>query len=79
MAEINDATKRLKDATDQTLGVLGGSSSSFWGIRMMRLEDIKAGSLIQGMKPGVVIDFLGLHTHTERASLCECIGSRGLI
>ena len=29
MAEINDATKRLKEATDQTLGVLGGSSSSF--------------------------------------------------
>lgn len=46
---------------------------------MMRLEDIKAGALIQGIEPGVVIDFLGLHTHTERASLCECIGSRGLI
>lgn len=46
---------------------------------MMRLEDIKAGALIQGMKPGVVIDFLELHTHTERTSLCECIGSRGLI
>lgn len=31
MAEINDATKRLKEATDQTLGVLGGSSSSCIG------------------------------------------------
>jgi hypothetical protein len=29
MAEINDATERLKEASDQTLEVLGGSSSSF--------------------------------------------------
>jgi len=29
MAEINDATERLEEATDQTLGVLGGSSSFF--------------------------------------------------
>ena len=31
MAEINDATERLEEATDQTLGVSGGSSSSFIG------------------------------------------------
>ena len=55
MAEINDATERLEEATDQTLGVLGGSSSSFWRIRMMRLEDVKAGALIQGIEPGEVV------------------------
>jgi hypothetical protein len=31
MAEINDATERLEEAIEQTLGVLGGSSSSFFG------------------------------------------------
>ena len=31
MAEINDATERLEEATEQTLGVLGGSSISFLG------------------------------------------------
>ncbi len=77
MAEINDATKRLKEATDQTLGVLGGSSSSFWGIRMMRLEDVKAGALIQGLEPGVVIAFLGLYTYNERVALMIRRRSRG--
>jgi len=55
MAEINDATERFEEATEQTLGVLGGSSSSFWGFRIMRLEDIKAGTLIQGIEPGEVV------------------------
>lgn len=46
---------------------------------MIRLVDIKAGALNQGNEPGVVIDFLEFYAHTERASLCECIRSRGQI
>ncbi len=33
MVEINDATERLEEAIEQTLGVLGRLSSSFLGNR----------------------------------------------
>ena len=79
MVEINDATERLEEITDQILECQADYLVLFWGIGMMRLEDIKAGALIQGIEPGVVIDFLEFYAHTERASLCECIGSRGQI
>lgn len=57
IAEINDANERFEEAIDQTFGVLGVLSSSFWGIRMMRFEDIKAGALIQGIELGEAVHF----------------------